>query len=71
MIIEFTGAPCSGKSFIIGKLEKNDFSFKLVNKSKYDIFNLFLIYKYLHLLFVGKANLFIIRWVLLSKIIFY
>ena len=69
MIIEFTGTPCSGKSFIIGKLEKkNDFSFKLVNKSKYDVFfNLFLIYKYLHLLLVGKAHLFIIRWVLFSK----
>lgn len=69
MIIEFTGTPCSGKSFIIEKLlKKIDFSVQVVKKNKYDVFfNIFLFFKYINLLNNGNGKLFLLKWVIVSK----
>tara|TARA_Y100000739_G_scaffold158399_1_gene136804 strand:- start:82 stop:738 length:657 start_codon:yes stop_codon:yes gene_type:complete len=69
MIIEFTGIPCSGKSYIIKKfLENTNTSVHFIKKHKYNIFfNFSLFFNYLLLLSKGKGNFFIIRLIIFGK----
>jgi len=69
MIVEFTGVPCSGKSFIIKRLiSELDIPFKLVYWSKYNPFyNLSLFIRYIYLFTIGKGYFFILKWVFFSQ----
>ena len=65
MIIEFTGIPGSGKSFLSKKFsDKLITNHYLVKKNKYNFFlNLELLFRFTKLILQGNANLFLIKYI--------
>ena len=69
MIIEFTGIPGSGKSFLSKKFsDRLITNHYLVKKNKYNFFlNLELLFRFTKLILQGNANLFLIKYIFFSK----